>query len=190
MKRLCSLLCLAVLASSAFGSIITNVNIVDFAFNPPSIRINVNDQVKWTWITSNHTTTANDGLWDSGPHSVNFTYIRAFTSAGGFPYHCSTHLFSGSILVTNPPPTVAITNPPNNAILAAPASLILNAIASGSGDTVPTSSFSRASRRWGISPTLPILAPSVASAQETTRFRRLPPTAAGSRPPTQLQSTW
>jgi len=62
------------LAACAFGSSppllasnVTNVNIGDFFFSPKAVTINVNDQVKWTWIGSaGHTTTSNIGLWDSG----------------------------------------------------------------------------------------------------------------------------
>src|SRR5258708_2507455 len=28
---------------------VTNVNIIDFAFSPARVKINVNDQVRWTW---------------------------------------------------------------------------------------------------------------------------------------------
>jgi len=115
---------------AVFASIITNVDVVNFAFQPPTIRINVNDQVKWTWQTSDHSTTSNGGLCDSGVHNQGFSYTHTFSSSGAFPYHCSVHLFTGSVVVTNSPPTTAITNPPNGAVMGAPATFTLKATAS------------------------------------------------------------
>ncbi len=61
------------LAACAFGfsthvlaSNVTNISIGDFFFSPTAVTINVNDQVRWTWIGSaGHTTTSDTGLWDS-----------------------------------------------------------------------------------------------------------------------------
>jgi plastocyanin len=83
------------------GAVVTNLNIVDFAFNPSSVTIQVDDQVKWTWTGgAPHSTTSDSSLWDSGIHSAGFTFTQTFSSAGTFPFHCSVHPFmTGSIVV-------------------------------------------------------------------------------------------
>src|SRR5712664_1699139 len=118
------------------ASNVTNVSIGDFFFSPTAVTINVNDQVKWTWIGSvGHTTTSNTGLWDSGVKGNGSTFVNTFTTAGSFPYHCTVHPFMTAAITVqaaNLPPTIAITNPPNGSVLASPAtfSLVANA-----GDT-------------------------------------------------------
>jgi plastocyanin len=117
----------------------TNLNIVNFAFQPNTATINVNDSVTWTWVGSPHSTTSDAGVWDSGVFSAGHTFTRAFTSAGSFPFHCTVHPFmTGSITVqaANVPPTVALTTPANGSVLAAPASFTLNAKASDSDGSV------------------------------------------------------
>ena len=92
------------LAACAFGfsthilaSNVTNISIGDFFFSPPAVTINVNDQVRWTWIGSaGHTTTSNTGLWDSSVKGNGSTFVNTFTAAGSFPcfpYHCTVHPF-------------------------------------------------------------------------------------------------
>src|SRR5215471_8947342 len=56
------------IASPLAFAAMTNVNIQLSAFDPPVVDINVNDQVKWTWVSSPHSATSDDALWDSGVH--------------------------------------------------------------------------------------------------------------------------
>src|SRR5438034_3844723 len=107
--------------TSQSSAVTTNVSVIDFAFNPATVTINVNDSVKWVWNCSfQHSTTSNGGLWDSNLHTgTTFTYTWPFTNGGSFPYICSLHGFSGSVNVqaaANVPPTVTITNPASGAI--------------------------------------------------------------------------
>src|SRR5882672_2245912 len=75
-------------STRVLASNITNVSIGDFFFSPAAVTINVNDQVKWTWIGSvGHTTTSNTGLWDSGVKGNGSTFVTTFATAGTFPYH-------------------------------------------------------------------------------------------------------
>lgn len=110
----------------------TNVNIVDFAFNPASVTIQAHDSVVWTWTASfTHTTTSNTNdttVWDSG--FMNATapkFTNTFNANGTFPYHCTVHptlmlgtVTVGSQIATNVPPTVSITAPTNGTVFAAP----------------------------------------------------------------------
>jgi plastocyanin len=123
---------------AAFGAT-ANINIVNFAFSPNTVNINVNDSVTWTWVGSPHSATSDTTLWDSGVFGAGHTFSRTFTSAGSFPFHCTVHPFmTGTITVQsiNVPPAVTLTNPPNGSVFAAPASFVLAAAASDSDGRV------------------------------------------------------
>jgi plastocyanin len=132
-----------VFASCHLTAAIINVNIVNYAFSPNAVSINVNDQVKWTWLGNYHSTTSNGGLWDSGVNNSGYTYTTTFNSVGSFPYYCSYHYFTGTVTVQaiSVPPTVAITNPPTGTVLSAPASLTLEATAGESGGNITNVQF-------------------------------------------------
>jgi hypothetical protein len=128
---------------ASFGAV-ANINIVNFAFSPNSVNINVNDSVTWTWVGSPHSATSDTALWDSGISGAGHTFSRTFTSAGSFPFHCTVHPFmTGSITVlsVNVPPAVAFANPPDGSVFAAPASFILAATASDSDGSVTNVEF-------------------------------------------------
>lgn len=134
------------LACSSLTAALTNVYIYPQQFYPTTVTINVNDTVQWTWLSYTHSTTSSDGLWglwDSGEHGTWYTFTNTFTSPGTFPYYCTYHLFSGSVIVQGAalPPTVALTNPPDGAVLSAPASLVLKATASDTAGTVTNVQF-------------------------------------------------
>ena len=71
----------------------TNVSIVNFAFSPTTVAINVNDSVVWTWNSDGigHSTTNTMGLWFSGVQIAPFMFTNQFNSAGSFPYYCTVH---------------------------------------------------------------------------------------------------
>jgi uncharacterized repeat protein (TIGR01451 family) len=86
------------------------VSIVDFAFNPAAVSIQVNDSVVWTWVgPTPHTTTSTTGLWDSGfmtAAAPRFTFT--FKSSGSFPYICTLHPFmTASVTVASVGPSGA-----------------------------------------------------------------------------------
>jgi hypothetical protein len=87
------------LSQVAMGAV-HHVSIIDDAFVPQRDTIAFGDTVTWTnngAIT--HTTTSTGGLWDSGFMSHGATFSHHFTSNGSFPYECSIHLFTGTIVV-------------------------------------------------------------------------------------------
>jgi plastocyanin len=63
------------------------------AFNPPTVSIKVGQAVEWDWVdtSAQHSSTADDGTWDSGLAGAGNTYSFTFTKAGSYPYHCSVH---------------------------------------------------------------------------------------------------
>ena len=122
---------------------VTNVDIEPFSFNPSSVTIDVNDQVRWTWVSDFHDTTSDTGLWGSGLHNTGFTFTHTFTTAGTFPYSCTFHGFTGAVNVQggNTFPTVAITSPTNGATFTAPANVPITATAEDAGGSVTNVSF-------------------------------------------------
>jgi hypothetical protein len=112
------------------------VNIINFAFQPASVNVNVGDTVTWTQKDSiAHTSTSDAGVWNSPFLSLNQTFSQTFDTAGNFPYHCAVHPFmTGSVRVqgappppTNQPPSVSITSPANGATVTDPVTIMANA---------------------------------------------------------------
>jgi plastocyanin len=61
-------------------------------FSPNQIFIATGDTIQWVWVSGTHTTTSDDGLWDSGIMSAGSTFSYTFTNAGDYSYHCTLHL--------------------------------------------------------------------------------------------------
>ncbi len=132
--------CALISSPPVLASNVATINIGDFFFSPTAVTINVNDQVKWTWIGSaEHTSTSDIGLWDSGVNGNGATFVNTFTAAGKFPFHCEIHPFMmGAITVraANAPPVITITNPPNGSVFASPATFSIAAKASDTAGSV------------------------------------------------------
>ncbi|MCC3769165.1 plastocyanin [Streptomyces sp. UNOC14_S4] len=65
-------------------------------FNPAEAITSAGSVVTWTnkddpALQSTHTTTSNDGLWDSGPLNAGNAFTHPFTDPGDFSYHCAIH---------------------------------------------------------------------------------------------------
>ncbi|MDP2660203.1 MAG: cupredoxin domain-containing protein [Dehalococcoidia bacterium] len=74
------------------------VTMVDNAFQPQSITIQVGDSV--TWVNNgatSHTATSDNALWDSGIMPPGQSFSRSFSSTGTFQYRCSIHGSLGMI---------------------------------------------------------------------------------------------
>lgn len=93
-------------STAAFAATV-HVSIVNFAFSPQNITINVGDTVVWT-NNSNatpHTSTSGtnfptgDGIWDSKVLSAGQSFEFIFTQPGNYPYFCSIHFFTGTVTV-------------------------------------------------------------------------------------------
>lgn len=95
------------------------VTIQDFSFSPSSMTIKVGSTVTWSNNgPSSHTTTSDNGTWDSGTlsppsggggyggGSAGAIYQFTFHTAGTYTYHCKIHPpstypgFTGTITVT------------------------------------------------------------------------------------------
>ncbi|MCP4631704.1 MAG: T9SS type A sorting domain-containing protein [candidate division Zixibacteria bacterium] len=79
------------------------VDIVDFSFNPRTVTVAEGDNVIWTNQDQvGHTSTEDDGMWDSGLLSHGQTYSRQFMTAGTYNYHCTLHPNMTATIVVEP----------------------------------------------------------------------------------------
>jgi len=86
-----------------------NITIQDFSFSPAVDTVKVGTTVTWTNNgPSEHSTTSDAGIWDSGGlMPTGATFQHTFSATGSFPYHCTFHPpslypnFVGTIVVTN-----------------------------------------------------------------------------------------
>jgi len=62
------------------------------AFAPDQVEIAVGGTVTWTNSDSvAHTSTSDQGSWDSGVVAPGGQFSSTYTTAGTFPYHCAIH---------------------------------------------------------------------------------------------------
>jgi len=69
------------------------ISIENFAFGPDDLTVSVGDTITWTNNEDGvpHTTTADDGLWDSATMRPDDTFAFTFTEPGTFTYLCTIH---------------------------------------------------------------------------------------------------
>lgn len=69
------------------------VSIENFAFGPGDITVSVGDTITWTndEASIGHTTTSDDGIWNSSLLKAGESFEQTFTEAGTFTYFCSIH---------------------------------------------------------------------------------------------------
>ncbi|MDH3298505.1 MAG: cupredoxin family copper-binding protein [Gemmatimonadota bacterium] len=82
----------------------TLVIIKDFAFEPAEVTVQAGTTVTWVNCAEPdepaHTTTADQGAWNSPLLPPGASFTHTFSQAGSFPYHCEPHPFmTGSIVV-------------------------------------------------------------------------------------------
>ena len=81
------------------------VQLLDFEFSPPELRIEVGTTVRWTNTTSTFHTVTPDGHagwseWQTAGQSESFEVT--FNEAGTYPYYCAPHRglgMAGTIIV-------------------------------------------------------------------------------------------
>jgi plastocyanin len=101
-------------ASAATFNVTVGVHVplAGFLFVPWLVTIHPGDQVKWTWGSSGHSTTSDNGIWDSGIRGEGATFTHTFDSVGTFTYHCIREGEVGQVIVTPPTgPPILTTNP-------------------------------------------------------------------------------
>lgn len=72
-----------------------------FAFSPDVIRIKAGTEIIWkNKESTDHTVTADDGSFDSGPLGQGGEFKKKFTKPGTYSYACGMHPFmSGKVVV-------------------------------------------------------------------------------------------
>ena len=76
-------------------------NLGNRAFAPDEADVAVGTTVTWTNSdVVTHTSTSNNGVWNSGNVQPGAQFSVTFTTAGTFPYHCTIHPgMVGSVVV-------------------------------------------------------------------------------------------
>ena len=105
MKRRVAAAAIAVglaVAGSGIASGATTVRMKDNFFRAKTLRVNKGTRVVWVNRGSNpHTTTANNGAWDSDTLNPGQRFARRFRKVGTFRYHCDIHDgMTGKVVVT------------------------------------------------------------------------------------------
>ncbi|GMQ93449.1 MAG: hypothetical protein BMS9Abin12_0926 [Acidimicrobiia bacterium] len=79
--------------TGAPGGDAAEVSIENFTFGPSTITISIGDTITWINDESGiaHTTTSDDGIWDSDLLNPSDSFEQTFTEAGTFTYFCSIH---------------------------------------------------------------------------------------------------
>jgi plastocyanin len=79
-----------------------SVSIVNFAFTPSSLSVQVGSRVTFTnHDAATHTVTANGGLFNSADLPAGQSFSFTFMGRGSFAYHCRIHqIMTGTINVT------------------------------------------------------------------------------------------
>src|SRR5215218_11369374 len=83
---------LVVFAPAASAQDDMTVSIQDFFFSPDQMTVAPGTTV--TWVNDGqqpHTSTADDGTWDSGTLQPGDDYSFTFDKPGTYTYHCSIH---------------------------------------------------------------------------------------------------
>jgi LPXTG-motif cell wall-anchored protein len=76
-----------------------SVTAANFSFSPSTLTIDVGDSVTWTnnAVETPHTSTSDNGAWDSGTINPGQSFTHTFSTAGTFPYHCAFHQAQGMV---------------------------------------------------------------------------------------------
>ncbi|MGA2244973.1 MAG: Ig-like domain-containing protein [Verrucomicrobiota bacterium] len=123
------------------------VNNVPVGFVPATTNIFTGDKVIWTWpagaLEHNVTSTSDPQAWaPSATLNGPATFTNTFTTAGTFPYECTIHFFTGSIVVqAGLAPTVSITGPTNGTVFATPANVKISVAAAEGGGSITNVEF-------------------------------------------------
>jgi len=84
---------------------VTNVTVEDFDFSPGVFGVAVPPGTTITWTNKGptvHTTTSDNGSWDSGDMQVGDSYSFAFTDPGVYWYFCRPHPFMRGTITIDP----------------------------------------------------------------------------------------
>jgi plastocyanin len=77
------------------------IQIRNFAFVQNNLTVSPGTKVTWVNCdTETHTSTSDNGVWESGALTPGSSFERTFTAAGSFPFHCTPHpSMKGTVVV-------------------------------------------------------------------------------------------
>jgi len=89
-------------SAAAAGARPIQIQMKNFAFDPPAITIKAGQKLTWTNDdVVPHTSTADRKMWDSGQMAPGRSYTVTVTKPGTYEYACSVHPFMrAKVIVT------------------------------------------------------------------------------------------
>ncbi|HBZ02173.1 MAG TPA: hypothetical protein DEO84_12725 [candidate division Zixibacteria bacterium] len=91
-KALATVGVMALCVPAAYPATTHQINITGLAFVPGNQTITQGDTIRWTNLDGvSHSSTSDNGVWDSGTINPSQSYSRVFATTGTFPYHCVFH---------------------------------------------------------------------------------------------------
>lgn len=87
-------------AGPAAGREVVEISVSNFSFGEGTVRVRPGTTVRW--VNEDpvaHTSTADDGLWDSALIGPSESFSRTFREPGRYPYHCTPHRFMKAEIV-------------------------------------------------------------------------------------------
>src|SRR5689334_19445398 len=81
---------LVLLGPAPAGATTRSVVVANDAFTPSTVSLVLGDMVTWSFRAL-HTSTSDQGFWDSGDKGAGTTFSRGFLDSGSYPYHCRIH---------------------------------------------------------------------------------------------------
>jgi plastocyanin len=109
------------------GGQVREVTMPGKLYAPGRIQVLVGDTVSWkNQDATNHTSTSDDDVWDSGYIAPGLSFSFVFNKVGTYRYHCSIHRFMRGEVVVVP---VALSGPTSG--VAAGGRVVLSGLAPG-----------------------------------------------------------
>lgn len=71
---------------------VIDVHVTNNVFTPDFVVINLGDTVRWIFDEGVHTTTSDDGEWDSGVVQPGTMFEHTFLGTGQYDYQCTLHV--------------------------------------------------------------------------------------------------
>jgi hypothetical protein len=67
-------------------------------FSPGTVTRSLGGTVTWSFRAT-HSSTSDQGFWNSGDKNAGQSFVRTFTDSGTYPYHCEIHpMMHGKVL--------------------------------------------------------------------------------------------
>lgn len=74
------------------------VTVSDFSFSPDQVGLTLSSRIEFVFTDDNHSSTSDDGFWDTGEQPAESLERIWFPSSGTYDYHCVNHAsMTGSV---------------------------------------------------------------------------------------------